>query len=158
MNKSERNQEFKKDGGKLRLELIPGECYQSLGKILTFGAEKYGDNCWQRVEPIRYVGALLRHLMQYLKDENSIDKESGFLHIEHVLCNAMFLSYFATHKKKKRTRQEAFEALFNTELEKDSNGVLSISPCKLNRKMKCGLEDCRDCRKRYWLKEVAEDE
>lgn len=87
------NQSNKLDNGKLMLELIPPECYISLGKILTYGANKYGPNCWQSVEPKRYVGALLRHLTAYLIDPTSVDEESGLLHIDHLLCNAMFLSY-----------------------------------------------------------------
>ena len=30
--------------------------------------------------------------MEYLADNNSIDEESGLIHIEHILCNAAFLN------------------------------------------------------------------
>ena len=91
---SNRDQTYKFDAGKLMLELIPPETYEALGTVLTYGARKYSENSWQNVEPSRYKGALLRHFVEYLKDPSSIDKESGFLHIDHLLCNAMFLSYF----------------------------------------------------------------
>ena len=88
-----RNQSIKSDAGKLMLELIPPETYISLGRVLTYGAEKYSPNSWQDVEEERYVGALLRHLTAYMQDPTGCDEESGLLHIEHVLCNAMFLNW-----------------------------------------------------------------
>ncbi len=85
---------MKYDEKKLRLDLIPFSAYESLGKVLTFGANKYTPNSWQMVEKNRYVAALLRHMVAYLKDPNGIDEESGLLHVEHLFCNAMFLNHF----------------------------------------------------------------
>ena len=75
------------------LELIPPSAYVSLGRVMTYGAMKYGPNSWQLVELERYIGALLRHLVAFLKDPTGVDEESGLLHIEHVFCNAMFLNH-----------------------------------------------------------------
>lgn len=94
---TERNQTIKADGGKLRLELIPTSAITSLGRVLTYGAEKYGANSWRRVERERYVGAILRHLTAYMDDPDGVDEESGLKHIEHVLCNAAFLNEMSTH-------------------------------------------------------------
>lgn len=88
--KPERNQEIKADKGKLMLELIPPSTYLALGRVLTYGAGKYGERSWKQVEPERYVGALLRHLVAY-QDGEYLDPESGLPHLEHVLCNAAFL-------------------------------------------------------------------
>ncbi len=90
-----RDQQIKADEGKLRLELIPMSAIRSLGRVLTYGAKKYSDNSWQRVERERYVGAIMRHLMAYIDDPLGVDEESGLLHIEHVLCNAAFLNDMA---------------------------------------------------------------
>ncbi|MFI3115317.1 MAG: dATP/dGTP diphosphohydrolase domain-containing protein [Clostridia bacterium] len=93
--KTQNTTSLKYDAGKLRLDLIPPITYEALGRVLTFGAEKYSANSWQGIERERYVGALLRHFVEYMKDPDSVDAESGFKHIEHVLCNAMFLNYMA---------------------------------------------------------------
>ncbi len=90
-----RDQKVKHDAGKLMLELIPVECYESLGRVLTFGAQKYGPNSWQQVDMERYVGALLRHYCLFRQDPWGVDVESGLMHTEHLLCNAMFLDYLA---------------------------------------------------------------
>lgn len=94
-----RNQEAKKDKDKLRMELIPPSAYESLAKVLTFGAKKYAPDSWKKVERDRYIGALLRHFVLYLKDPNGRDEEGGLLHSEHLLCNAMFLNHFAAGDK-----------------------------------------------------------
>jgi len=90
--------DFKKfDGKKNRLELIEPEFIEGLGRILSFGAEKYEKNNWQKgnseEDRARYVGALLRHIMAYRKGEK-IDPETGETHLYHAACNLMFLDYF----------------------------------------------------------------
>ena len=87
-----RDQSIKADDGKVRLELITPDTLLSLGRVLTFGAAKYSAYSWRKVSRGRYIGALLRHLMAYMADPNSVDAESGLRHSEHLLCNAMFLN------------------------------------------------------------------
>lgn len=86
------NQELKADLGKLQMHLIPPTALTAIASVLTFGANKYSPNSWQRVERTRYVSALMRHWVEYMKDPNSIDTESGMPHIWHVLTNAAFLT------------------------------------------------------------------
>ena len=94
----ERNQEMKADNSKPMMELIPTSVYKSLGTVLTYGAIKYKPNGWKDVEAERYVGALMRHLIAYMDNPYSIDKESGLLHIEHALCNVAFLNHFVAEE------------------------------------------------------------
>ena len=85
---------------------IPGNkvysrsAYISLARVLTYGAQKYGPNNWQGVEPDRYIEALLRHLVLFLDEPEGADAKSGLLHIEHVLCNAMVLNHLSGQKAK----------------------------------------------------------
>ena len=90
----------KYDEGKVRMDLVPLSVMESLGKILTMGAEKYGDNNWQELPDYwkRYKAALVRHMTAIDKGE-LIDQESGLPHIDHVLCNAAFLSWGYHHGK-----------------------------------------------------------
>lgn len=86
----------KKDEGKNRLELIEPAFIEGVGRILTFGAEKYEANNWKTMtleDRGRVKGALLRHMMNYNKGEK-IDPESGNSHLYHIACNLMFLDYF----------------------------------------------------------------
>lgn len=88
---------FKKfDGKKNRLELIEPEFIEGLGRILSFGADKYEAHNWKLAssdeDQNRIYGALLRHLVAYHKGEK-VDQETGESHLYHACCNLMFLDY-----------------------------------------------------------------
>ena len=85
----------KYDDGKLRYSLIPPIALKGLAEVLTFGAEKYEPNSWQRVEnaKVRYLDALYRHLEAFRSGE-IIDPESNLHHLKHALCNVTFLLHF----------------------------------------------------------------
>ena len=88
---SDNNQTYKADNGKTRLDLVSPTFIEAVGKIRTFGVQKYGDSdSWAKVEPKRYMAALLRHINAYRMGENT-DKESGMPHLWHAACNLMFL-------------------------------------------------------------------
>ena len=86
------SQAFKKfDAGKLRLSLLPIRALIETTQILEYGAKKYAPNNWKKVEDLdRYYDALLRHLLDW-KLGNKHDQESGYKHLAHVACNALFL-------------------------------------------------------------------
>jgi hypothetical protein len=90
----------KNDQGKNRLDLIEPEFIEQVGEVLTFGAEKYGPNNWQKVEnpEDRYYAAAFRHLLAYRKGEK-IDPESGKPHLAHLATNVMFLLHFEKETK-----------------------------------------------------------
>jgi hypothetical protein len=88
------------DQDKIRTDLVPLETVENLGRVLGYGAKKYSENSWQELPNFwnRYKGALLRHLIAIDKGE-LIDPETNIPHIDHVLCNAMFLSWGYHHGK-----------------------------------------------------------
>jgi hypothetical protein len=77
---------------KLRYDLIPYSCIQELAKVYTYGAKKYSDNTWQKVENFenRYWSALQRHLVAWREGE-VCDQESGLRHLSHALWNVVAL-------------------------------------------------------------------
>lgn len=102
------------DKGKIQLELISPIAMIGLARILTKGARKYASHNWRKgMSWSRCLGSLHRHLAQfemgydYDVDPNCNECKSGDcvnhtgeLHIDQVLCNAMFLSeYVRTHKE-----------------------------------------------------------
>lgn len=85
-----------------RWDLIPFEPLENLVEILTYGAEKYEPNNWQKVDPLRYFDALIRHLIEdFIRGENN-DQESKKGHAKHMHCNAMFLDWIKTQIEKKK--------------------------------------------------------
>jgi hypothetical protein len=82
---------LKLDQGKIPLELLPFESLSEVGKVLAFGAEKYGRYNWRSgMEWTRLVGAVLRHLFAWTSGESK-DPESGLSHLAHAACGVLFL-------------------------------------------------------------------
>lgn len=83
--------EAKDTKGKTRLELVLPSTIEWLGRIRTYGVQKYKnpDN-WKKVPKDQYVGAAMRHFEKYRKGEY-LDDESGMPHLAHTMCNLMFL-------------------------------------------------------------------
>lgn len=97
----------KYDTGKPRLDLVPPGIIEAVGIIRTYGTEKYGDpDGWKEVEANRYVSAMMRHMVEYLRDKNSVDKESGLPHMWHIACNVAFLIEFKEMETKKQVAKE----------------------------------------------------
>lgn len=83
---------YKNDKDKPRLDLVPPAIIEAVGYVRTYGVRKYGENTnWEKVEKHRYKAAMMRHLCEYLRDENSVDEESGLPHLWHAACNIAFL-------------------------------------------------------------------
>lgn len=97
------NQEVKQDAGKPRLSLVPMSVLWAVAYVREHGVKKYKDpENWRKVEPHRYKDALLRHITAYIDDEDSIDEESGLLHLWHAACNIVFLIALRWEKDKER--------------------------------------------------------
>ena len=83
---------FKFDNGKPRCDLVPAEIIEAIGKVRSYGVQKYGEEySYRKVEPKRYRAALMRHICAWLKNPYGVDEESGLPHIWHIACNVAFL-------------------------------------------------------------------
>lgn len=82
------------DGQKTRYELLPPFAIEQMAKVLTLGANKYGDRNWENgINWSRIIGAIKRHTAAIERGED-YDLETGLLHSAHLLCEAGFLTEF----------------------------------------------------------------
>ena len=80
--------------GKTRHDLVPTFAQEQYAKVLTMGAEKYGDHNWQKgMDWSKVIASMVRHI-EAIKRGEDFDPESGLLHSAHVMCNAAFLSEY----------------------------------------------------------------
>lgn len=94
----------KYDSGKPRLDLIPFEVLEEVGKVLGFGAEKY--NSWNWFDGFNYgrlIAASLRHISAFQQGQDN-DQETNLNHLSHALCCIMFLRALQMHNKGKDDR------------------------------------------------------
>lgn len=84
----------KDDQTKVRLDLLSIPALLGLGNVLTHGAIKYEPRNWEAgIQYGRVFGAVLRHLFAWWLKED-YDKDSGLHHIDHAMCELMFLSHY----------------------------------------------------------------
>ncbi|QQV89743.1 5' nucleotidase [Cellulophaga phage Calle_1] len=80
--------------GKLRYDLQHPVATEGLVKVLTKGAEKYAPRNWERgMKWSDVIQSLDRHWAAF-KNGEDYDPETGELHINHLQCNAHFLSAY----------------------------------------------------------------
>ena len=86
------HQEVKADYGKLQMMLMLPAINRAVVRVREYGILKYKDkDSWKKVSIERWENALIRHLMEYIKDPYSKDEESGLRHIDHIACNLAYI-------------------------------------------------------------------
>lgn len=143
------NQEKKADAGKDRWELLPINQIQKVVKVLTDGAKRYGDNGWRSVDnpQERFYAAMMRHLYAW-RTGDKIDKESGFNHMIHVICNAIFLAEFDEADKNWFSESVKFHF---TEWAKANNVKIPIKAVDEDDKKEYHCRDCMKCKNHHMI-------
>jgi hypothetical protein len=76
----------------LSLVLEARNALDGVAKILEYGMSKYSRANWRKgLSHTEIADSMLRHTTAYLAGE-TVDPESGLPHVDHILCNALFLS------------------------------------------------------------------
>jgi hypothetical protein len=80
------------DSGKPMMSLLPPHAMLAVGRVLTFGAQKYSKDNWKRVPSAkqRYMDAMMRHAFHFMSGEER-DSETGENHLAHLICCASFI-------------------------------------------------------------------
>ena len=81
----------KYDGDKAKLYLLPPKSILEVGKVLTYGADKYDAENGRKVDDLqnRYTSAALRHIFAHI-DGEADDPETGLSHLAHAMCCLLF--------------------------------------------------------------------
>ena len=74
-------------------KLLYKPAIDSLVKVMELGFKKYGFETWKYPDAkIKCSGAIMRHINSH-NSGDLYDKESGELHLSHVMANAMILQF-----------------------------------------------------------------
>tara|TARA_B110000503_G_C7107941_1_gene396742 strand:+ start:1125 stop:1580 length:456 start_codon:yes stop_codon:yes gene_type:complete len=79
------------DSEKPKMYLLPPKATVEVAKVLTFGAAKYDEENWRKLDNLqnRYTGGALRHIFAHMDGED-IDPETGYSHLAHAMCCLLF--------------------------------------------------------------------
>lgn len=95
----EENKGLRYNEGKRKWSLVHFKSLEPMIEVLEYGANKYAPKNWQKgLDKSEILESLQRHVAKLFDGEN-IDQESGLHHIGHIMCNAMFYSYFLDDNK-----------------------------------------------------------
>lgn len=109
--------------GKIRYDLVPTYAQEQYAKVLTAGAQKYGDHNWKRGMSWTSVIASLERHLEAIKKGEDYDKETGLLHSAHIMCNAGFLTEYYKIFPQGDDRQHFY--LISRKIGLDIDGVLA---------------------------------
>lgn len=89
----------KYDGGKPKHSLLPAGIMNGVAKVMGFGAGKYEKDNWKKCQQMSsYYDACHRHLEQFWGGVD-LDEESGLHHIDHAMCNLVFLKWLIENEE-----------------------------------------------------------
>lgn len=94
------------NSGKLSWGLVHWKSLEPMIQVLTFGKNKYAAWNWAKgLNKREILESMMRHLT-LLMDGQDYDDESKLHHIGHIMCNAMFYSYFLVFPEKEKKIDE----------------------------------------------------
>lgn len=109
--------------GKNRLDLVPPILQEEVGKVMTFGAQKYEPYNWAKgMKWSTCIASLKRHVSAFEKGED-FDPETGLYHLAHAGCNILFLLDYYKNHPELDDRQHSF--LEQKKIGLDIDGVLA---------------------------------
>ena len=85
----------KNDLGKLRYDLLEPGPLREVVKVITYGANEYGERNWQQLQNFeaRYFAAEMRHF-EARRDGVVKCPDSGLYHTAHAAVNNLFLLWW----------------------------------------------------------------
>lgn len=89
---------IKHDDGKTQWHLLPLEAVEGAVRVMMHGAKKYSAYNWANGMPYtRVLDAAMRHINAIYQGEDK-DPDSGLDHVDHAICELLFLKYYMIHR------------------------------------------------------------
>ncbi len=126
VDSQERGTCARSNSGKVELSLVPFHLLAGCARVLMKGSKKYAPWNWAKGGKWSTpMDCLLRHLFKWWFCGEEFDKESGEHHLDHVMCNLLFLIHYQKTYKVGDDRPDLDSTLFH-------NGLLDLESRREN--------------------------
>lgn len=108
LNSNEKGTGARKSGGKVAFSMVPLHLLAGVARVLMFGAQKY--NLWNWSKGMVWsecFNCACRHLFKWYYLREEYDEETGEHHLDHVMCNILFLRHYSLEYKEGDDRPPA---------------------------------------------------
>jgi hypothetical protein len=83
------------NGGKVMFSLLPLHLLHGVARVLMFGSKKYAPWNWAKGGAWSTpFDSCMRHLIKFWYMSEDCDEESGLHHLDHAICNLIFLRHY----------------------------------------------------------------
>lgn len=118
INSSERGSGARANSGKVALSLVPFHLLAGVARVLMGGRLKYAEWNWAKGQAwSTCMDCACRHLTKWLWLGEDTDPDSGEHHLDHVICNLLFLRHYTTMYKDGDDRPPQDLTHFNESME-----------------------------------------
>lgn len=115
IHSKEKGSGARKSKGKVAFSLVPLHLLAGCARVLMFGRKKYASWNWAKgMVWSECFNCTLRHLFKWWYLGEDYDAETGEHHLDHVLCNVLFLKHYTLSYKEGDDRPPP-EAMFGPE-------------------------------------------
>lgn len=114
MSEEKSNQGVRYNKGKPPIGMIleAKNALEGCAKVMEFGSNKYSRSNWRNGLPLSEVAdSLSRHLIAWLSGED-LDEETKLHHLDHLLCNAIFLAELKSSRPDLDDRPKINQAVY----------------------------------------------
>lgn len=95
LNSTKKGTGARKSKGKVAFSLLPLHLLAGVARVLMFGARKYAPYNWAHgMVWSECFNCTCRHLFKWWFFREEVDEETGEHHLDHVMCNILFLRHY----------------------------------------------------------------
>lgn len=92
---TEKGSGARRNSGKVDFSLVPFHLLSGVARVLMSGELKYNTHNWAKgMKFSSSFSCLMRHLIKWFYCKEDLDAETGEHHLDHAMCNLLFLKHY----------------------------------------------------------------
>jgi len=98
LNSDKKGSGARRNGGKIMFHQVPMHLLAGVARVMMGGMQKYKPLNWAKGMPWSVsFDCTMRHMFKWWYAREELDQESMEHHIDHAICNLLFLKHYLTY-------------------------------------------------------------